>query len=74
LISAPRATRTGSLQVKVQPDHDRDNTGGITGWQKIAALSILALVVVITLLITHEAGAVSVAVAPLLLVLGITLM
>jgi hypothetical protein len=60
--------------MKVQPAHDRDNSEGITGWQKIAALFILALVVVITLLITHTADAVSVAVAPLLLVLGITLM
>jgi Flp pilus assembly protein TadB len=45
---------------------------GLTGWQLVAALCVVAAAGILTLVITGSVEAVTVVVAPLLLVLGVS--
>jgi Flp pilus assembly protein TadB len=62
--SARKAKRTDSSKNRARQS--------LTGWQLVAALCVVAAVGILTLLITHQVGAVTVVVAPLLLVLGVS--
>jgi anti-sigma-K factor RskA len=49
-----------------------DDENGLSGWKLVAALAVIATVAIATLVITGSAEAVTIAVLPLLLVLGIS--
>jgi Flp pilus assembly protein TadB len=50
----------------------RASRRGLTGWQLVAALCVVAAAGILTLLITQDVASVTVVVAPLLLVLGVS--
>jgi type IV secretory pathway VirB3-like protein len=52
-------------------DHELARPPVLTGWQLIAALSVMATAAMGTLIITGSAAAVTIVVAPLLLVLRV---
>ena len=58
--------RRAKTERKEAPDPPRD----LSGWQLVAALVVIASVIIATLLITNDPGAVMIVTIPLLIVLG----
>jgi hypothetical protein len=51
---------------------NRDDGNGVNGWKLVAALAVIAAVAITTLVITGSPEGVTIAVLPLLLVLGVS--
>jgi hypothetical protein len=69
-----RATPKSWESAKAKPSESAKGRSrrGLTGWQLIAALGVIAAAGILTLLITREVADVAVVVTPLLLVLGVS--
>jgi hypothetical protein len=60
-------TVRGTTDNRKQPDRH----GGVSGWQLVAALAVVAVVIIATLLITKSPTAVTIVTVPLLSALGV---